>query len=680
VLLTDVGAITGRYTLDAAPAAALAADLLGSELLLLTGAYNADGTRHVVGGTWDTRILQVSLFADGNDRLAGDAGDDALFGQRGNDTLDGGSGDDYVEGDAGHDTVAGGAGNDHVVGDEGRTVVTPEGAQPNVVQGLHVIATATLREAAAGIALGRFGTVVAPMMVTTPVNGTRALVGLLPHLTGGVTAIPVPNAFASTDGASVVPFVAVVPQVAGHLHLLDGNDLVSGGDGDDVVIGDSSTVLVPTLTATPELLGRAHRLTADVHEVSERWADLAHAVHHAVGLDADHHNDDDGKHGDHPIVMDRTFTIGQDTVDGGAGADVVIGDDSTVLAPSITVAVGQVHDLHHLVHELDDVDDTLDYAGEQWGAVEHHLRDVVRQVVQGKKLVTQIEHHVDRIFLGSDLLRGGDGNDYMIGDGWSYLAPTVTVVPGGTPAAKHDHHWHGDDHDDEHHHAHHNLHKDDALKHWHHHGAGDEIILGNDTLDGGAGNDLLLGDEGAVAAPVVATPGVSVKDLKAMDREPGDIAWDVVDLGDHHHEHHHDHHGWDDGHDDGHDHDDDRVSGGNDVLLGGDGDDVVFGQAGQDTLRGGNGDDWLLGGDDKDVLDDTVGKNKKHEGNDNGEPLRRAVAGRLIDWSGRWSGFGGLKFPSPTVQPFSVDFEDDDEDGQSEILTFVIGPAKPKSH
>lgn len=57
------------------------------------------------------------------------------------------------------------------------------------------------------------------------------------------------------------------------------------------------------------------------------------------------------------------------------------------------------------------------------------------------------------------------------------------------------------------------------------------------------------------------------------------------------------------------------------------------------------------------------------------------MASRLINWAGHWNGFGKITFPSPTTKPFSVEFEDEDEnDDESEILTFVIGPAKPKDH
>lgn len=358
VLLTDVGAIAGSVALTGLnPSTWIATSLLESELLLLTGSYDADGDRQLSGpGAWDTRILLLTLLADGAGQLAGDAGDDALFGQRGNDTLSGGEGDDCVEGDAGHDTVDGGAGNDHVVGDEGTTVVTAESARPNVRHGLHVIATATSGEAAAGIVLGQFGSVVAPMLTTTPLNGTRALVGLLPYVAGGMSAIPAPNALEAVDGTSMVPFVAVVPRIAGHLHLLAGDDSVTGGTGDDVVIGDASTVFAPGVTVTVGLLEAGDWLVEEAGDVADAWSDLAHALPHVVGLD-------DGDDHDDTIVVDRTFTVGQDVVDGGAGNGVVIGDDGVVIAPAVTIAVGQVDELHELLHEMDLVDEALEDVG-----------------------------------------------------------------------------------------------------------------------------------------------------------------------------------------------------------------------------------------------------------------------------------------------------------------------------
>lgn len=169
--------------------------------------------------------------------------------------------------------------------------------------------------------------------------------------------------------------------------------------------------------------------------------------------------------------------------------------------------------------------------------------------------------------------------------------------------------------------------------------------------------------------------GVSSTDAKRLGDEPANVAWHVVDLGwarfpppGKHHDRHDRH---DDDRDGG---DEDRVTGRNDVLDGGDGADILFGQSGNDTLRGGAGDDWLVGGDGQDTLDGGTGTNKKNQGKEHGAPLRRAVAGRLIDWGARFSAFGGVKFPSPVLPTFSLAIDDEDEE-DDEPLTFVIGAA-----
>ena len=73
VLLTDVGMITGAYNPNSLSWNDLSADLfyelLNADLVLLTGAYNADGTKHYAGNAWgwnewETQLLLVSLLDD----------------------------------------------------------------------------------------------------------------------------------------------------------------------------------------------------------------------------------------------------------------------------------------------------------------------------------------------------------------------------------------------------------------------------------------------------------------------------------------------------------------------------------------------------------------------------------------------------------------------------------------
>jgi hypothetical protein len=156
-----------------------------------------------------------------------------------------------------------------------------------------------------------------------------------------------------------------------------------------------------------------------------------------------------------------------------------------------------------------------------------------------------------------------------------------------------------------------------------------------------------------------------------------DLADHLAGTGAHHHHHHH---GWFHHGHHGHDHHG-HTDGGDDVIDGGDGHDVLFGQTGRDTLRGGAGDDWLVGGTDSDALDGGAGKDKESSGESHASELRQTVAGRLIDWAGQFLGFGssaGLRFPSPWAPSFEVDFDDADHDGQHDAL-FVVKPSPTSS-
>jgi hypothetical protein len=463
-----------------------------------------------------------------------------------------------------------------------------------------------------------------------------------------------------------------VPGFAGHLDLVAGNDTLLGGTGDDVLTGDNATVIAPKLVFSDALMERALAVTADFLDVADDLADLAHTLHYALA-------NDEGcpPIWTHTVVVDQTLRVGNDVLDGGAGNDNLTGDDRTAITTALTVTVGQLDSLEFLVAGFDHVEAELEGAGQELIDVEHHLRDQLGQVQCGKYWRTTLIHHVDQLVLGNDLLLGGDGNDLLVGDQQLHMAPTVTVVAGGTHPHGPGPHWYGDDWFDWDHHHHRHWHDDYWNHHWYPHwlhGPGDIVLLGGDTLDGGAGNDVLYGDSLALDAPAaVVDSSVSKKDVGWAQHEAEEILGELTELGGHH-----DYHGWFHHH-----HDDDQdgyqITGGGDVLNGGDGSDMLFGQGDRDTLDGGAGADWLVGGQGHDTL--YKGYNKKEDklryGDDNSKDLRQELQARLIDWGGQYTGFGsapGLRFPSPWAQPFDLEIKDgyDYDDA-----VFVLTP-KPK--
>jgi Ca2+-binding RTX toxin-like protein len=77
-----------------------------------------------------------------------------------------------------------------------------------------------------------------------------------------------------------------------------------------------------------------------------------------------------------------------------------------------------------------------------------------------------------------------------------------------------------------------------------------------------------------------------------------------------------------------------------DTISGGEGNDILFGQSGDDRLNGEAGDDWLIGGDGQDRIDGGYGRDNESNGNTSSSSLRRAVEGKLIDWTDSFRNFG----------------------------------------
>jgi len=103
---------------------------------------------------------------------------------------------------------------------------------------------------------------------------------------------------------------------------------------------------------------------------------------------------------------------------------------------------------------------------------------------------------------------------------------------------------------------------------------------GDDTITGSALNDEVVGEVGDVSDAIVLLTGGDdrIFGLGGNDRIYGEFGPHDPTVGSL------------------------TVSGGNDLLAGGDGDDVIFGQTGNDRLNGGNGKDLIVGGDGRDVM------------------------------------------------------------------------------
>jgi Ca2+-binding RTX toxin-like protein len=373
------------------------------------------------------------------------------------------------------------------------------------------------------------------------------------------------------------------------------------------------------------MLDAASGMLSDLSEAVDHMEGLVHRLDHAV----DDALEDQYCWSHYDLVVDQTYRIGSDTLGGGSGNDFLVGDDMSVRSPSLSVPLGLVHEMDHFADEAGDIAGEADEILAVMDDVAHDLREAVVGVSCCRRVEYHLVEHTDRIIAGSDSLAGGDGDDVLVGDRWSSITPRLTIVPDVPPASSpwrwcrefwHDHREWGFGHGD----------WDDGDT------SRDLWITGADTLDGGAGSDLLLGDSAAYAAPVlIAGAGVSERSFSGVRCEAEDVLEDIAGMD-----------GYDNGCEwirfpvgegglylsRGEEGCGPEDGSGNDTLSGGDGDDILLGQGGDDVLHGDAGADWLAGGDGQDTTDGGPGYDHVTSGNDSSCELRQKVLAKVSPW------------------------------------------------
>jgi Ca2+-binding RTX toxin-like protein len=594
-------------------------------VVLLVGVNNPDGSRALnADGTWASRALLLDLAADGDDVLSGGDGDDSVFGQRGNDSLTGDAGNDLLSGGAGNDRVDGGDGNDTVVGDD-VSVDSPGAAFPNVMHGYLVD-----------------GVAVVPAMQVAPGATPDAAAAALAQIFGNV-ALPASNLLPVAGGGSLTPYAAVLTDFAHHLGQLHGNDTLFGGAGDDQLIGDDQIVVSRTVTFDAAAMARTEALTRALLDITDDFSDLVHDQYHQLDARWWDHDYDWWDHDSDDVVVDNVFTVGADSLDGGAGNDVLIGDDSILAETTFTLQVGYADDFERFTEGAADAADEAAGAVLDLMQLDVHLRDQTVLVKHGTHWDTEVVHHIDLVAAGNDTLNGGDGNDLLIGDAFTVRTAQVNLVAGGTVSNTSDddawknadwydgYHCHGSDHD---------FSDFGWQDHWHF----DATASSADVINGGAGNDLVWGDSLAlVSTTITRGAGISNSYYDHARNDTEDALCGLVALTDSADY-------WLALQEGGHCNNDYA-----DTISGNDGDDILFGQAGNDTLKGGNGNDWLVGGDGSDSLDGGTGINHNSSGNDDSSSLRTAVSSRLVNWKDSFKNFGVPFTPFGGLKPVKYD-------------------------
>lgn len=413
-----------------------------ADILLLTGAANQSGVSNAT-------IQQIDLEIANNDIVDGGDGNDQVFGQRGNDIVQGGNGQDYAEGNAGNDSVNGGAGDDFLIGDDGLNLASFSTQQPIVQRGFHLI------DAAAGVDLnlGTYGTVVLPHLQIAPqmIQGIFSPIALMPTLTRDASPVPTIGNLRRLNGTELTVFASVIPDMTGHSDLLSGNDTIQGADGQDTIVGDNYTNAVPLRSTNGAFNVELDWLTRDVYQLGIGLQDLE------LGLD---YRDRTSAH---------TFAFGQDAISGGSGLDSIVGDDSFVIGPFSTQSLSLQSSLGQTVTQLRQV-------------IRGFSRSVDRLRTSLSANGSGYQPHTLRI--GLDAINGDDGDDKITGDDQLLLAPIVDPLPYQRSTF-----W--------------NYGFGNQLSSRIQPLRGYNLVVGNDTVNGGNGNDLIEGDYSTILTPIV---------------------------------------------------------------------------------------------------------------------------------------------------------------------------------
>ena len=529
----------------------------------------------------------------GDDTMRGDGGNDLILGQSGNDTISGGAGDDAIEGNAGSDTVNGGADNDSIIGgswtagsydknvagvgdtlngDAGNDrIIGDNGTITSQVQLLDVAAATDASSTTYGDDAINGGDGNDAEFGQGGNDGLHGNDGLdaLEGDAGNDALYGDAGDDALTGGSSATD--GLITASRSGAAMVDGSDTLNGGDGDDVLAGDNARVDRPSGAARAD--GSTLR-TIQLFDVPTSGA--APSVGAADVLNGNAGRDlMFGQAGNDTL----SGADGDDVAEGGSGNDVISGDG------------GQ--------------DDLTGGSSSSSGAV-------ISGPGSGDRLLTPIPVAtlVDSSAAGvtdaNDTIYGGtapgapsagsqaDGSDVLLGDngritrdgttlgggsgGSSHAVRQVAMADSGAGA------WSGSD-------ALYGQAGDDELYGQFDNTAGaaatqqsfSGLTVPGDLLDGGDGDDALIGDQGVDVPTPAASLGAVNTTLSSnsgwtseLVRPAGTLVRKVTQTQ--------------------------PTVGGADLIFGGAGFDSIHAGAGADVVNAGTGDDVVFGGDDSDAL------------------------------------------------------------------------------
>jgi len=392
----------------------LAKKLVESDLIILTGDFNSDGSKdqNVDNGAWDTNILLLDMELQGADIISGNGGDDTIIGMLGADTLHGNDDADLIYGDLGDNSLP----------------FTPD--FPLLQTGLRITAIDS-GATDANFDIGPLGTSFVTRHTMVP-NDLRSLDPRLALPTRHTSDIFINNPnitdfvgmLRQSNGDRTVPYATIVSDAVHHVDVLPGNDWIVGGSGNDFIAGDSMTTQVP--------------LTVDINGQDSGSIDVAaaqvvgglSAISRELGYLSMNHNIVDHAIGGAPAQHD--IEIARDVIAGSAGDDIIIGDHAVQYVP-LTFDTSYVDavpmngtDPLDTPAELLDFFRDMEHVVVDFGHVVFEAHDAVLDALvadanatsnpTGVTPATVIDPEIHNLMIGNDQIIGGGNDDILIGD------------------------------------------------------------------------------------------------------------------------------------------------------------------------------------------------------------------------------------------------------------------------
>jgi Ca2+-binding RTX toxin-like protein len=409
----------------------------------------------------------------GNDDLSGDAGIDVILGQRGNDVIQGGADDDELIGGLGGDNIDGDDGHDFILADAGQILRdVDEDGKPQLNSDLvwhRDIVTERIARVVDIIPLGPTGLINAPADLIDRLLDADQFVLASMHLPSG-------QLHTNSDGISqtVALLLDLVDADDDMVDGGDGNDIVlgqrgddnlRGGIGDDLLIGDHGINVAPYETDLPQMIdatrliaavpgydslsgieldlpGLGHLMVPDfVAEpgtlVAERprWDRVTdiNAVLSNLAND-DRISTTDKLRLSASVMITPDFLGDTDVL---SGNDTINGDDVAGLGDGDDWIVGDQWIVNSdLQSGIAPVDEAIERVRATIAGIMHALesasldRGVVQHSIHAQPVVER------DIYVASDALSGGDGADTIIGDNALVELPSTQTIPGSGTVAE----------------------------------------------------------------------------------------------------------------------------------------------------------------------------------------------------------------------------------------------------